>query len=178
MLDFNVFTEGITKIESAFGKDLKQGGLNVYYESLKQIDEERFKRAVDRILREDTYFPKIKDFFIETVGKASFWEEHSLFWEIDKGILKSKVVPKGEGNKKPEITYNYEEMSEEQRDRNKKRVRELINKVINIGRINYNHQEILQAAQRLGRIGRVRIEEEIIEEKNKLKEAKEELANI
>ena len=181
MLDHNLFIEEMAKLENAFGKELKLEQLNVYEESLKEMDNERFKRAVKQILKEDVYFPKIRNFFVveKMPSQTDSWKDHSLFWELKQGKLKAKVVPKGKGNEKPKITYKYEEMPEQKKLRNLKILKELKKQILNRNKeLDYNHQEVMEAARRLGRTGRVRIEEEIIREREKLKEAKEELAKL
>lgn len=107
---------------------------------------------------------------------CEYWRTHNIDWQVDsEGRLTPEVVPRGQGHKKPVITWDYEEITEEQRERNKRRIKKLVDRVKNIGMVNYDHKEVMESARRLGRMGRVRLEEEYLEKREKLEKAKEEL---
>ena len=57
------------------------------------------------------------------------WDRYDIAWGFEEGNVKYTLVPKGKGNKKPTITYQHENMTEERRKRNLERVRELIYKL-------------------------------------------------
>jgi len=117
MLSHDIFIEGIVKLENAFGKELSLYQRNVYEEFLKEMSNERFNQAVERIIKEEAFFPKIRDFFIvssEDAPQEDVWKDKDLYWYFDEGRLRAKVVPKGKGNRKPVITYKYEEEKKEE----------------------------------------------------------------
>ena len=125
-----IFRESIERLEAVFSKTLSGIALDEYYDGLKNMNEREFRDVVDRIIREKKFFPKIADFYeVQTPTKRGFWDEHSIFWEIKNGIIKYKIVPKGQGNTKPKITFQYEEIDEATRTNNIYRANMIVKKL-------------------------------------------------
>ena len=104
------------------------------------------------------------------------WYGWDIFWEYDdRNTLRARIVKKGHGNKKPQRNYAYDLMSREEKMRNKERFKELIDKIKDVDAIDYDHEEVLEAARRLGKFGRVMIEGKYLEEQENLRIARKEL---
>ena len=55
------FTKAITYLGMAYNKEFKEQEVKQYYEFLKQIDYETFKKAIKEIIKESKYMPSIKE---------------------------------------------------------------------------------------------------------------------
>ena len=55
------FLEGINKLESAFRVNkLSDASLKIYYEKLKEVDNEIWMQTIDRIIESEDFFPSIQ----------------------------------------------------------------------------------------------------------------------
>jgi hypothetical protein len=76
MTDFlsgdTVFEDGIQRLEAAFRQDkLSRASIDVYYEHLKSVDNETFKKAVEKIIKTENFFPSISCLLSATRTKTT-----------------------------------------------------------------------------------------------------------
>lgn len=87
------FTEGMKILSSCFQKDISNDDFIIWYEMLKDIDPEIFKKTIINICKERSYMPTIHDILEGTSNFKNDYYLSILKQMKDDGYFKRGIKP-------------------------------------------------------------------------------------
>lgn len=129
-----VFEMSMSDLKNAFSHRLTTAQMELWYQYFGNIEENEWVRLVDYVIKNSERFPTVATMYrfrkaAKEIIKEDFWKSHSIYWYLKDGILRQKIVPKGQGNRRPEITTQYSEIDKTTRANNIYRANMIVKKL-------------------------------------------------
>jgi len=116
-----VFRTALCELETAFNRSLKSGQWDLWWGHFGELTEAQWVRMVEYAIRTYDTFPSVARMYlarnsVPSSSQSDFdWENKSIYWRVEGGIMTHRVVPRGDGNAKPGVLYPAEGPSERSR---------------------------------------------------------------